>query len=166
MKTTARLVLAVVWLVALATAGATTLHAAAPTLGATVQSRIWTGDDPVLRVLNASDIAERFDFAPSGGWKVEPPSLVVAPHAKGSVMVAGDGSDGSKVTITVSSTAPVPPNASPNVIHLTTVVYHVKPFDWAALLAQLFLGLLALAAVAFLAWRLRPWEFRLHRSHH
>jgi hypothetical protein len=148
-------------------AGVGAVRAADPTLGATVESRVYVEEDRALRVWNRSDLEATFTFEPSGGWAVEPPVLVLQPDERSSVVVAGDGEDGATVAITVRSTAPIPPGHSESVISLASTVYHARPPDAPPWLWGAF-WIVAAVIVAVLAARearriLGGYSFRIER---
>ena len=144
-------------------AGAGGVRAADPTIGASVQSKVYIDASRELLVWNRSTVEARFDFEPNDGWTVRPTSLVLQPDEQSHVEVLGLGTDGGVVGITVRSTAPAPTTGDVNVIAFDSHVFLVTPFDPWPIARGVLLALLALVVVLALLRRLRPWEWRVTR---
>jgi hypothetical protein len=159
------LVLVVASLVALASAGATSVRAAeGDELGATIQSRVYVDDGGAMIVWNQSSVPARFTFEPAPGWAVEPPAVNLEPDEQKTVSVTGDGEDGAGIDVRVMAVAAPPPGVSASEIVLTSRVFYEAPVDWARLAGQVLLALAAAVVVLWLLWRLKPWQLRLTRA--
>jgi hypothetical protein len=115
----------------LALAGAASVRAADATLGATVQSKVYVNDSRALQFQNLSTVRAVFTFAPSGGWRTDPPTVTLGPTEVGSVTIVGDDADGSKIGVTVTSADPTPQGESRTALAFTATIYHAAPFDLA-----------------------------------
>jgi hypothetical protein len=143
MKNTLRATLVIVLLLALAA----TARAAGdqPTIGASVQSVVYTDQSRTLTVINRSSIPALFAFSGSAGWTTDPAQLVIAPGEKATVEVRGDGEDGAAVTATVTpSDFDVPEGAMGTALTFDTRIYHEAPFDPMGLVGS---GLLLVGAL-------------------
>lgn len=167
MTTIRRVVVTLAALASIALAGAAGVHAADPTIGAAVESRVFTDEDRALRVANRSDVTATFDFTATDEWRIVPGRLVLDAGASGQVVVVGDGEDGAPVTVTITSAQPAPQGTARSAIQLTSRIYHARPFDpaplvWGALAAVL--ALLVLIVVARRARRIASrYSFRVER---
>lgn len=164
MKTTAKAVLVVASLVALASAGAAGVRAAGTdTIGATVQTRVYIEDSRALSVRNSSTLTTRFTFNADGGWIVEPQTVEVEPDEVATVHVLGDGEDGASVTVTVEAVQR-DATGDHSILAFTSLVYHEAPFDLGRFVGGLIPYLAIAAGAGWLLWRLKPWQIRLTRT--
>lgn len=139
MKTNAlRALVAISVLAAFGAAGAGVVRAAEPTLGATVESRIFLDVARAIHVINRSTVSALVTATPTAGYTTDPVSMVLAPQQEGIFVVIGDAPDGTKIPITVTSAAPVAGARSAGSLDVT--VMHYRPFDptfwimWAAII--------------------------------
>lgn len=163
MTTIRRVVVTLAALASIALAGAAGVHAADPTIGAAVESRVFTDEDRALRVVNRSDVTAIFDFTATGDWRIVPDRLVLDAGVSGQVVVVGDGEDGSPVTVTIASAQPAPPGTARSAIQLTSRIFHARPFDVSEWLWRVLWAASAVVAFVVVMRRLRPWELRVAR---
>ena len=103
-----RIGIALVTLVALASAGATAVRADEPpdTLGATVTASVYVDVSRELTVVNRSTVAVIVTVEPSGGWTVEPAEpQSVAVGGSMTVRITGDGEDAASIDIRLRPSA-------------------------------------------------------------
>lgn len=159
-----RVVVVLAALASIALAGAGGVRAASPTpapaLGATVESRVYLADDRNLTVWNRSTVEARFDFEPSGGYTMEPASVVLEPDATATVAIVGDGDDGTHVNVVIRSTATPPPGATESVGVVVATIYHSRPFDPSEWIWRALAVAFAVAAVIVVARRGRQFASR------
>jgi hypothetical protein len=150
-------------LAGIALAGAVGARAAEPSLGATVQSRVYLADSRELLVWNRSTVPASFSFTAPAGFTIEPASIDLEPDGHGVVTIAGDAADGSAIAIVLTSRAPVPAGASPVNLAFQALVFHQRPVDWLAVALLATAALLGLLVLALALRRWRPWDLRLAR---
>jgi hypothetical protein len=164
MKTVLRAVVTLVATAGIALAGASGAAAADPTLGASIQSRVYVAESRDLLVWNRSGVRAVFTFySTSSEWTVTPATITLDPDEHSSVQVGGDGSDDVAITISVSSEAAPPPGTSAVALSFQSFVAHTRPWDASSLIAPAFYVLVALVVVLAVLRRLRPWEWRVTR---
>ncbi len=126
------------------------------TLGATVQNVVYMSDAiHTIQFKNRSTVPATFDFS-SASWSVTPAQVTLAPDASGSVTVAGNGADKTKVDVTMTSAGAVPEGTSRTALAFSATIYHDRPFDATPILRDALIAILALlvlARVAFVARR-------------
>lgn len=160
-----RAVLTVVGLaILIGMAGASSVRAAEPELGASIQSVVYVREDPTIKVWNRSTIEALFTVTPSGGWTVDRDTLTLAPDEQTSVRVTGTGDDGAGIAVRIVATGPTPQGAQRSELLLGARVFFTRPFDWQRVLIVAMFALVAIVAAILILRRLRPWELRLARS--
>ena len=149
-----RALLVLLVLVALAAAGAGSVSAAEPTLGATIESRLYADEDRELAVINRSNVPAVFTFAPSGGWQLDTSAMTLAPDESASVTVTQVGRvDGAPMEVRIGAEATPAPGQQRAEIALTATLWTERPADYALLIAIAALVTVGVTVVA--ASRLR-----------
>lgn len=162
---TARAVLIVVGLVVLiGTAGSASVRAAAPELGASIQSVVYVTEDRTLALWNRSTTEAAFTLTPTGGWALDRDNLILAPDEHATVRIVGTGDDGASISVHVIATAPTPVGAQQSELVLTSQVFQQRPFDLASLIVPVLFVVVAIVAALLVLRRLRPWELRVARA--
>lgn len=120
-----------------------------PALGATVEAYLYADEDRVFSVINRSNVEAEFALEPSGGWVLEPTTVVLGAGEQADLQVVEVGEDAAPVEIRVVATAEPPPGVQTSELLLTSTLYLEAPFSWlpwilggiAALLASLVISI-------------------------
>lgn len=166
MRTLARAFAVVTAVAAFASVGAATALAGSPSppalLGANVQSKVYLDQGGELQIVNQATVSEEFRFQPSADWHVAPSSLQLVPNARATVVVTGDGQDGAPIRILVAAADPqVGPGEQQSQLALTAHVFHATPLDPWTPVKRAFPYIALAVLIAWLLWRLKPWQLRL-----
>jgi hypothetical protein len=164
MTTRARALGVILALVSIALMGAGGVRAS-DSIGASIQSLVVIGESRDLTVLNRSTVVAQFTFLPSDGWSTSPPTIDLKPNEQRAVQVIGNGTDGSKITIHVTSLTS--PAGSRSILEFTTKVLLARPFDLASAIPialAVLVGLFVVLRVGIgLVRRVRRYSFKVER---
>lgn len=165
MTKTTKAVLVVATLVALAYAGAAGVHATTDAgLSIAVQSEVFIDQGGRMIIRNDSPVEIRVAFSPSGGWTVEPESVVMAPDETTVIIVAGDGPDGATIEVRAGAATDAPEGAEPVNLVLMPRVYHEAPFDLGRFVGDLIPYGIVAGVLAWLLWRLKDVRISVTRT--
>jgi len=132
------------------------------TLGAEVSAAVVADADPTAYVVNRGSVVMTFRAIAPAGWTVSPSDLTLRPGERGTFALSGAG-DAGLMTITGAMVRPAGGDAT--AIRFGQIaVMQTRPFDPSRYLPGIGLGLLLAAGAVIALRRVRPWEYRIHRT--